>query len=96
MSDKATDDYEYEERAAILEYDAGYSREEAERLAREQMKRKPSGDSDKPVSLSAAGRRNPQGDFDRWRWMRGGAMGARWAHNPEIRVRFPAALPMKR
>ena len=56
MSDKATDDYEYEERAAILEYDAGYSREEAERLAREQMKRKPSGDSDKPVSLSAAGR----------------------------------------
>ena len=27
----------YEERAAILEYDAGYQREEAERLAREMV-----------------------------------------------------------
>lgn len=28
-------DYSYEERAAILEFEAGYSREEAERRARE-------------------------------------------------------------
>jgi len=31
----------FEERAAILEYDAGYTREEAERLAREMVKQQP-------------------------------------------------------
>ena len=30
-------DYDYEERAAILEYEAGFSREEAEKLAKEIM-----------------------------------------------------------
>ena len=29
----------WEERAAILEFDAGFSRDEAERLAREQLER---------------------------------------------------------
>lgn len=33
------EDYELEERAAILEFDAGYSRAEAERLAREMVER---------------------------------------------------------
>lgn len=31
----APDPYAYEERAAILEFDAGYTRAEAERIARE-------------------------------------------------------------
>lgn len=31
----------FEERAAILEFDAGYTREQAEKLAREMVERKP-------------------------------------------------------
>ncbi len=38
------DEYRREERAAILEFDAGYDRETAERLAAEQEK-----DTDQPV-----------------------------------------------
>jgi hypothetical protein len=35
--DLPPDEYELEERAAILEFEAGYSRETAERLARKQI-----------------------------------------------------------
>ncbi len=42
------DDYDFEERAAILEYDAGYSREEAERLAREMVKKGPATHDEPP------------------------------------------------
>lgn len=42
-----------EERAAIMEYDGMLSREEAERLAGEQVKKKQQGDITNPVARAA-------------------------------------------
>ena len=37
--DRDVDNYEYEERAAIMEYDGGLPRDEAERLARDEIRK---------------------------------------------------------